>query len=132
MEILTMERQNSRNIETMKPFIRLMAIGLLVMIVVVFLFNKFRYEEFPKLLYQDSLHNIVQDVNVDRSMSFVTFETKKCRINWAINFNYQDYSSLSDVITTGDLIIKKPFSDTIIVQHSNKEYFYVLGETIRK
>jgi hypothetical protein len=113
--------------------LRLIGLGFIAVLAFVFVFNYTRSNEYPKLLHGDSLNYIVQSVDKDRSAAFVTFESgKKYQMPWAKNFKYEEFPSLSDVISNGDLITKKPFSDTVTVSHLGKEYVYVLKQTIEK
>lgn len=116
----------------MMAFLKLMGIGGLALIAVIVFFNYNRSEEYPLLQNRDSLNDMVQGVFTDRSISFVTFSNKKYRFPWAKNFNYEDFPSLSEIISSGDMLFKKPFSDTVVVAHKGNEYVYVLGQTIQK
>lgn len=107
--------------------------GLAATIGVTIIFNYSRSSVYPELASQDSLNNLVASVEVDRGVAFVTFtDTTKYEIPWAKNFQYGEFASLSSIISPGDIIIKKSFSDTVRVKHEGKEYIYVLTQTIGK
>jgi hypothetical protein len=110
----------------MMTFLKLMGVGFVVIISFIFVFNYNRSNEYPELLSKDSLNDVVLSVKKDRGTSYVTFEEKKYQIPRAKNFRYEDFPSLSEVISIGDVILKKAFSDTITVRHSGKEYVYLL------
>jgi hypothetical protein len=105
--------------------------GLIATIAFAVIFNYSRSAVYPKLSSQDSLNDLVASVKTDRGIAFVTFNgNKKYEIPWAKNFQYEEFTTLSSIISPGDVIFKKAFSDTLRVGHEGKEYIYVLSQTI--
>ncbi|MCZ8070298.1 MAG: hypothetical protein O9311_08080 [Cytophagales bacterium] len=125
--------ENTSGQDYMSNFLKLMGIGGVLLVAFVFTFNYLRSEEYPLILDKDSLNYFVDKVETDRSISFVVFQNnKKFTIPWAKNFNYEESPSLSEVLSNGDFVSKKPFSDTVWVKHSGKQYLFVLSEAIEK
>ena len=105
--------------------------GLVATVAIAVIFNYSRSSVYPELVSQDSLNNLVASVEADRGVAFVTFTNNtKYEIPWAKNFQYGEFASLFSIISPGDIILKKAFSDTVRVQHEGKEYIYVLTQTI--
>ena len=105
--------------------------GLAATISLAVAVNYIRSTTYPELSSLDSLHDLVASVNTDRGRAFVEFSGgRKCEIPWAKNFEYKDFTSLSSIISPGDLISKEAFSDTVILNHDGKEYIYVLRQTL--
>ena len=93
--------------------------------------NYFRSAAYPELSSQDSLNDQVSSVETDRGVAFVTFNgNKKYEIPWAQNFQYEEFISLSSIISPGDVLFKKALVDTVRVKHKGKEYIYVLTQVI--
>src|SRR5688572_9595998 len=102
-------------------------LGLIATIGIAILFNYSRSTMYHELSSADSLNYLVESIEKDRGVAFVTFEgNKKYEITWAKNLQYEDFPSLSSLISPGDLILKRAFSDTVRVKHLDKEYVYVL------
>ncbi|SHG40004.1 hypothetical protein SAMN04488109_0062 [Chryseolinea serpens] len=112
----------------------LVIIGFGVIAVVAFavIVNYSRSVTYPDLSSTDSLNDVVAGVEKERGAAFVTFSgEKKYRIPWADNIQYEgEFRRLSSAISPGDVILKKAFSDTIVVKHEEKKYTYVLEKAI--
>ena len=108
-----------------------MGIGFVVLVIGIYIFSKLTSKEYPDLSREDSINEIVSSVGTGRGSAYVIFEdNKKYHLNSAQNFAYKDFPNLSEIITSGDRIIKKEFSDTLTIRHSGKEYIYVMDKTI--
>lgn len=128
-----MERPVLNNMRYSVTAVKLALLGIIATIGIAFLVSYFQTDEYPKLLKSDSITEIVQSVVKDRRGSFVTFKSnKKYHIPWAQNFKHKDFPSLTEIISIGDTIVKKPSSDTIKVRRAGKEYMYILNQTIQK
>ena len=116
-----------------KTSLTIIGFGLSATIAVAIIFNYSRSSVYPELALQDSLNNLVASVEADRGVAFVTFtDQTKYEIPWAKNFEYGEFASLSSIISPGDIIFKKAFSDTVRIKHEGEEYIYVLTQTIGK
>jgi hypothetical protein len=114
--------------------LKMMAAGLVVIVGYIILDNHFTSKEFPDLTFKDSLANQrVSSISKNRSVSYAEFQNgQKRKIPWGQNWNYEDFQSIAEILSIGDLVSKKANSDTIKIMHSDKEYVFVLEHAIEK
>ena len=111
-----------------------MGVGIVVIIGYINLDSYFTNKEYPMLTKSDSLDNErIASFKSNRGIALVEFTNgRKYKINWGQNLNYEDYSSIVQILNIGDLVTKRVDSDTITIRHSEKDYEYVLGHMITK
>jgi hypothetical protein len=100
----------------------------------IFIESYFTTKEYPDLTSDDSLDNQrVSSVTTNRSASYVEFDSgEKNKISWGQNWNYDDFPTISELLSPGDIVSKKINSDTLKIKHSDKEYIFVIGHMIEK
>jgi|GEM_PF-4631401 len=112
---------------------KVIGVSIFALVVIVVTYNTIVANEYPFLSNEDSVNLTVQSVYVERSSAYVTFEgNRKYHLHWAQNFNYKDFPNLSALISPGDQISKRKLSDTLKVNHSGKDYVYVLKRAIER
>jgi hypothetical protein len=133
-EFKEMKTKENLNTSYIRGFAILMAGGLVVGIGWMFLVAYFQAKEFPELSFADSLQNErVLSFEANRGIAYVDFgDGCKHTLNWGQNWNYDDYPTIVSIISIGDIVSKKANSDTIVIAHSGKDYFYILGQMIEK
>lgn len=115
---------------TPKVFV-IWVIGVITVIVISVIYEKGKSDEFPTLLHSDSVDEKVIETSMSRSSVYVTLNSqRKIFIKASQNLEYKDSSNLSSLITLGDRLIKKPYSDTLILEHSGQKYLFIHGEAI--
>ncbi len=129
-----MKTETDSNSDYIRGFLKLIAIGFPVMVGFIFLNNYFRSKEYPDLTFSDSLANEqISSFETNRGASYVEFESSQKRtLTWGQNLNYEDFPSIASILSIGDVVSKKAYSDTIVIRHLDKEYYYVLGHMIEK
>ena len=122
------------NEKTLFTLLKIMGVGVLVIIGYINLDSYFTDKEYPMLTTSDSLDDEqIRSFKTNRGIALVEFNGgRKHKINWGQNFNYEDYSSIVEILSIGDIVTKRPNSDTITIRHSDKDYQYVLGHMIKK
>jgi hypothetical protein len=111
-----------------------MAAGFVLGVGYIFLDDHFRSKEYPGLTFADSLvDERVSSFETNHAISYVDFgDGRKHTLNWGQNWNYDDFSTIVSILSIGDIVSKKANSDTIVISHSDKDYFYILGQMIEK
>ena len=122
------------NSDYFRGFAILMTVGFVFIVGYMFIEDHFRSEEYPELTFTDSLvDERISSFEINHAISYVDFGSgRKHTINWGQNLNYEDYPSIRDIVSIGDIVLKKANSDTICFDHSGKKYFYILGKMIEK
>jgi hypothetical protein len=106
-------------------------LGVVIFIVIVVSFEKNKSNEFPTLQNKDSLDAEIINFSLrGNSMYVVLIDQRKIFINASQNREYKDNFNLSSMISVGDRIIKKPYSDTLILEHLGEKYFFIHDEAI--
>lgn len=115
-------------------WLKIVGIGTLIIIGYIILDAHFQAKEYPMLSTKDFLNSErVSSLKKERGVTLVDFESGlKHKLDWGDNLNYEDFPTITSVLRIGDLVTKKPNTDTITIQHSNKEYHYVLGHLIER
>jgi hypothetical protein len=126
--------QSIYNEDVVFTLLKILGLGMVIIIGYIIIDAHFQANEYPMLSTQDSLKSErVSSLEKDRGITFVNFESgRKYKLSWGDNLNYEDFPTITSVLRIGDLVTKKPGIDTITIQHSNKEYHYVLGHVIEK
>jgi hypothetical protein len=108
----------------------LMAVGLILIVGYIFLNNHFRSKEYPDLTFTDTLQGErVSSFETNHAILYVDFrDGRKHTLDCRENSNYEDYTTIVSILSTGDIVSKKANSDTIVISHSGKDYFYILGQ----
>lgn len=106
--------------------------GMVIVVIVLFIYNSLQIDEYKLLTNKDSLNNVIYWQYSDREGSHVIFTTgEKYLIPWAQNRNYP-INDLRELLSSGDRIVKRSLSDTVEVTHSDEVYIYVLEKLIEK
>jgi hypothetical protein len=132
-----MVRQNLSNNDPgratyFRVFMVAMGLGLLAIIFFIAISARDVSGEYPELAEDIAINDVVSEVEIKRGSAYVVFQSrKKYHVGWAQSFHYQNFFNLSDLIETGDTIIKKKYNDTITVSHDGKYYVYKLQHVIR-
>ena len=122
------------NEDTAFTFLKFLGVGMVIIIGYIIIDAHFQAKEYPMLSTQDFLNSErVSSLKKERGVTIVNFESGlKHKLGWGENLNYEDFPTITSVLRIGDLVTKKPNTDTITIQHLNKEYHYVLGRVIKK
>jgi len=129
-----MRTNENFNSAYIRGFAILMAVGFVLIVGYIFLDNHFRSKEYPDITYADSLvDERVLSFETNHAISYVDFgDGRKHTLDWGQNWNYDDYPTIVSILSIGDIVSKKANSDTIVISHSDKDYFYILGQMIEK
>jgi len=113
--------------------VKLTGVGFVVLIGIVVLYNYLRNNEYPELNNSDLIINQwVNSVDVDRGLCFVELQNGlKFRVSGQ-NLNYEDYTSISEIMNSRVLFSKNANSDTVIIRYMDRDYKYVNGQVITK
>lgn len=113
--------------------VKLTGAGFVVLIGIVVLYNYLRNKEYPELNNSDLITNQwVNSVDVDRGLCFVELQNGlKFRVSGQ-NLNYEDYTSISEIMNSRVLFSKNANSDTVIIRYMDRDYKYVNGQVITK
>ncbi|MBI3220542.1 MAG: hypothetical protein HYZ44_13595 [Bacteroidetes bacterium] len=106
-------------------------IGALILVFIFWFYEKSKSEEFPTLQNKDSLdEKIINFMPKGRSVYLVLTSQRKIFVIASENREYKDNSDLGPLISVGDRIIKKPYSDTLILEHLGEKYYFIHGQQI--
>ena len=87
----------------------------IIFIAIVVFYERSKSEEFPTLQNRDSLDAEIINFSLrGNSMYLILVDQRKIFINASQNREYKDNFNLSSLVSVGDRIIKKPYSDTLI------------------
>jgi cytoskeletal protein RodZ len=113
--------------------VKLIGVGFVVLIGIVVLYNYLRNNEYPELSNSDLITNQwVNSVDIERGLCFVELQNGlKFRVSGQ-NLNYEDYTSISDILNSKVLFSKNANSDTVTIRYLDKDYKYVNGQVIKK
>jgi hypothetical protein len=113
--------------------VKLIGVGFVVLIVIVVLYNYLKNNEYPELSNSDLITNQwVNSVDIERGLCFVELQNGlKFRVSGQ-NLNYEDYTSISDLMNSKVLFSKNANSDTVTIRYLDKDYKYVNGQVIKK
>lgn len=108
-------------------------LGFIFMIGIVALYNYLKNSEYPKLKTADLIENEwMESVEINRGLCYVELQNGfKFRVSGE-NYNYEDYSSIAQVVSSKVMFSKKVNSDTVTIKYDNKEYNFVIGKSIEK
>src|SRR5262245_27887594 len=122
------------NLRFIRGFAIFMAVGFVLSVGFIVLDSHFRSKEYPDLMFADSLVNEkVLSFETSHAISYVDFgDGRKHTLAWGQNGNYDDYPTIVSILSIGDIVSKRAYSDTIVFNHSGKDYFYILGQMIEK
>ena len=92
----------------------------------------FLTKKYPRIETSDSLKDTVSQVISDGrgSARITSTSNKKFTLPWAKIFEHGQEVSLTRAVTEGDILLKKEFSDTIVLIHNEKKYTFVANRTI--
>ena len=113
-------------------FIKILVIGFLITIS-FFVFRSCQLSKaYPELSNEDYLNDtVIQIIRDGRRGMRVTFKSGlRYSLPWAQNFNYSEFSDISDLVVEGDFISKNKFSDTLRITHSGRDYIFVAKKSI--
>jgi hypothetical protein len=111
---------------------RLVGIGLFLMILGLVIYTQLRSIEYPELTTNDSIEKQwVKSVYNERRVCFVELMNGMKFSVWGQNENYDVYPGINNIISARVFLTKKQFSDTLQIQFQDKEYKYVIGQTIK-
>ncbi len=103
-----------------------MGIGFVAIVSFLMVTSYVRSKEYPDLSINVSLRDKVQDYTIDHGAVFIKFSPeKKYRIFEISNLDVGG-PTLQDIITVGDLVVKRSDSDTLTITHDGKEYLYII------
>jgi hypothetical protein len=87
---------------------------------------------YPILSANDSLRDTVANVLSDGrgSARITSTSSRKFTLPWAKKFENGREVSLTRIVQEGDILIKREFSDTIILIHDERRYTFVAYKTI--
>ncbi len=110
-------------------FIGIMFFGFIIMVVIGTYMQDQEYKQFKPVTNQLKIKGEVSRIQYYGN-ALVTFtDEQKLELPLAVNSKYSD-ERLSLFITLGDSILKNANSDTIFVHRDNKEYYFIIDETI--
>ena len=118
------------NERTMFTMLKLLGVGFLVIIGYINLDAYFTNKEYPTLTRNDSLDDErISLFKNNRGAAFVEFASgRKYRMGSGVNLNYEDNSSIVEVLSFGGTISKRADSDTITIRRADKDYQFLLGQ----
>lgn len=113
--------------------VKLTVVGFVVLIGIVTLYNYLRNNEYPELNNSDLIANQwVNSVDIERGLCFIELQNGlKFRLSGQ-NLNYEDFTSISDIMNNRVLFSKNANSDTVTISYLDKDYKYVNGQVIKK
>src|SRR5688572_15045127 len=107
------------NEKTLFTLLKMMGAGIVVMVGFIYLDSYFTNKEYPMLTRKDLLDGEqISSFKTNRGISLVEFRSgRKHKLDWGKNLNYERYSSITELLSIGDLITKRAHSDTITIRH---------------
>lgn len=110
---------------------KILGLCALVFVIIIVIYLQNESTEYPFLSREDSVNDQITNIRVSRNSAYVTLESeRKFHIHRSLNLNYKDHSSLAELISVGDRIIKNRFSDTLIIEHSGNNYLFLNNKTL--
>lgn len=92
----------------------------------------FLTRKYPGIETGDSLNDTVSHIISDGrgSARITSTSNKKFTLPWAKILEHGQEVSLTRAVTEGDILLKKEFSDTIVLIHNEKVYTFVANSTV--
>ncbi len=94
--------------------------------------SSFLSQEYPELLRSTELNDTIVDIVRDgRASARVTLRSKKkFTLPWAKILYDSSEVNLPKIVQNGDVIFKKPGTDTILIIQGDKKYLFVSSSVI--
>ena len=110
----------------MVTFLKLLGIGIITILVYIVVSDFIKAKEYPDLSLNDTFSNKVEEFSTEHGAVFIDLESGKgFRIFELFKLDEKE-GSLSEVITVGDLILKKANSDTLVLIHEGEKFKYII------
>jgi hypothetical protein len=108
--------------------------GVFFLGIIIFLIRSSSLDsKYPEMTNKTSVNDtIVAVIRDGRASARVAFKSnKKLTLPWGKTLIYSEELNLPRFVMEGDILIKEPLSDTIIVQRAGKKYLFVANRTIK-
>jgi hypothetical protein len=113
--------------------LKLIGIGIVLVIGTGISYSYLENIEYPDLNKVDSITNQwINTVKTNRGRCYVELQNGLKFSVWGQNQNYEDYTSMTEIISSKVLVSKKTNSDTVIIRYMDRDYKYVIGQVIKK
>jgi len=90
------------------------------------------HQKHIKIVKSDSLSGIVLDIHCDRGIPVLHVDSNK--YFWMAHSSNYDYEifEICCFIESGDSLLKRSDSDTLHIYRKDKEFYFIIGQTIGK
>jgi hypothetical protein len=117
---------------TQKLLFKFLAISFVLGLILFLIYGYNLDKGYEFLSDTDTLNSVVIQQEEHRGVSRIRLQTgQKFILPFARNDNYQIYD-LHTTVREGDLILKKPGSDTIFVKRYSDTYIFVINKVIER
>lgn len=89
------------------------------------------HKEYDLIERSDSISGIVEDIRSYKGTNFISIDGQKKTIGASSNENYK-IPNINDIMDIGDSIVKNANSDTILLYHKNKRYYFIHDDVINR
>ena len=112
-------------------FFGLLIGGFIIMVFIGIYLQKKQWENYPVVTYKTQLKGEVKKIRINRGTLGELTNGQKFSLPSSDNYSYSPHF-IGRFINRGDYIQKDAFSDTLFVYRDEKEYYFILGESIEE
>ena len=114
----------------LKKLFRLMLIGTVISLILIFGFNYLQEEKYPKPQFNEEIGGNVVNLSTYQSVLKVALDNgNRYMIVDSRNYAYDEYL-LQKLVKKGDYLEKKSNSDTLRVIRKKNSFMFVIGEDL--
>ena len=107
-----------------------MFIGTVISIALVFGFNYFQGEKYPKPQFEKEIAGNISDLATYQSVIKIELDNgNKYMLVDSRNYAYDEYL-LQRILKKGDHLVKRSNSDTLIITRNSESFLFVLGDDL--
>jgi len=111
---------------------KLMGIGIVVIIIIYILTEKWKSSEYPFITFEQSINGKIIDATPFQSIVYIKLsDGSQFRLTSSRNYLYEPYQ-LNEFLKGSDFLVKKNNNDSLQVIRESHVYVFVLGQDLNK